>query len=241
MGNLAMAYERAGQTDKAVPLHQESYHLRRATLGPDHPVTLAAMNNLAAGYSAASRHDEAVELYQELLPSLIAKHGLEHPHTLNLRRATWPRRSMIPGNTTRPWNFSKRPSRLLSTKLGHTHPRTLTYSSHLADRLSWRFGRTDEAVKLREEARLRKRKDTLGPDHPDTLERMHNLARAYNKSRQYDKATKLSEETLQLRLRILGEDHPDTLWTMNVLADDIQGCPAMERCHTVARENAGDA
>ena len=58
----------------------------------------------------------------------------------------------------------------------------------------------------------------LGPDHPDTLESMNNLARSYVMAGQIDRALKLFGETLELRKAKLGPDHPDTLTSMNNLA-----------------------
>ena len=58
----------------------------------------------------------------------------------------------------------------------------------------------------------------LGPDHPDTLTSMNNLAISYHDAGQIDRALKLHEETLALRKAKLGPDHPDTLTSMNNLA-----------------------
>ena len=58
----------------------------------------------------------------------------------------------------------------------------------------------------------------LGPDHPDTLSSMQNLACAYDDLGRYGDALALFEETLALRKAKLGPDHPDTLRTMNDLA-----------------------
>jgi serine/threonine protein kinase/tetratricopeptide (TPR) repeat protein len=57
-----------------------------------------------------------------------------------------------------------------------------------------------------------------GPDHPDTLMSMNNLAISYHDAGQYERALKLGEETLALRRAKLGPDHPDTLLSMNNLA-----------------------
>ncbi len=59
---------------------------------------------------------------------------------------------------------------------------------------------------------------TSGPEHPDTLMAMHNLARAYNDADRRDEALKLQEEVLTLRRKVLGPEHLDTLKAMNNLA-----------------------
>ena len=58
----------------------------------------------------------------------------------------------------------------------------------------------------------------LGPDHPDTLNSMNNLAMSYAALGRHAEALKLHEETLALKKSKLGPDHPDTLSSMNNLA-----------------------
>jgi tRNA A-37 threonylcarbamoyl transferase component Bud32/predicted secreted protein len=62
----------------------------------------------------------------------------------------------------------------------------------------------------------------LGPDHPETLMSMNNLANSYEYLGLDAEALKLREETLALRKAKLGLDHPDTLWTMNNLANSYE-------------------
>jgi tetratricopeptide (TPR) repeat protein len=58
----------------------------------------------------------------------------------------------------------------------------------------------------------------LGPDHPDTLASMNNLAMGYVAAGKLDLALPLLEETLKIRKAKLGPDHPDTLTSMSNLA-----------------------
>jgi eukaryotic-like serine/threonine-protein kinase len=58
----------------------------------------------------------------------------------------------------------------------------------------------------------------LGPDHPHTLQSMHNLALGYKVTGKLDLALPLFKETLQLRKDKLGPDHMDTLQSMDSLA-----------------------
>jgi len=59
--------------------------------------------------------------------------------------------------------------------------------------------------------------DRLGPDHPDTLESMHNLANAYAALGDEAEAFRLREETLTRRTARLGPEHVDTLRSRLVL------------------------
>jgi serine/threonine protein kinase/tetratricopeptide (TPR) repeat protein len=58
-----------------------------------------------------------------------------------------------------------------------------------------------------------------GPNHPDTLSSMNNLAISYSALNRYAEALKLREETLAARKRVHPPDHPDTLKSMNNLAN----------------------
>jgi eukaryotic-like serine/threonine-protein kinase len=61
-------------------------------------------------------------------------------------------------------------------------------------------------------------KARLGPDHPDTLTSMSNLAVSYQAAGQLDRALPLFEETLKRMKATLGPDHSNTLTAMNNLA-----------------------
>ena len=71
-------------------------------------------------------------------------------------------------------------------------------------------------------------KAKLGPDHPDTLTSMNNLALAYQAAGKLDLALPLFEETLKLRKAKLGPDHPDTLRSMNNLASAYQAAGKLD-------------
>ena len=59
---------------------------------------------------------------------------------------------------------------------------------------------------------------THGPEHPDTLAAVNDLAAYYFDAGRRDEALKLFEEVLALRRKVLGPEHPETLTAMNNLA-----------------------
>ncbi|MFQ3650699.1 MAG: serine/threonine-protein kinase [Gemmataceae bacterium] len=77
-------------------------------------------------------------------------------------------------------------------------------------------GANEQALPLLEET-LKLTKAKLGPDHPNTLASMNNLAAGYHAAGQQAKALPLLEETLKLTKAKLGPDHPSTLTTMGNL------------------------
>ena len=78
------------------------------------------------------------------------------------------------------------------------------------------------------EETLRLSREKLGPEHPDTLTSMHNLATAYRAAGRTAEAIELHEETLRLQREQLGLEHPNTLSSMNCLAV-LTAMPAARR------------
>src|SRR5216684_4049298 len=65
------------------------------------------------------------------------------------------------------------------------------------------------------------RRRLLGPEHPDTLNSMSDLADALNHDGHYAEAVKLNRETLEIRRHVLGPENPDTLNSMDNLGDAL--------------------
>jgi serine/threonine protein kinase len=84
--------------------------------------------------------------------------------------------------------------------------------------MTYWYLRQDKAAIKQAERALELRRDHLGPDHPDTLLSMNNLALAYQAAGQFDQALPLWEQALAKRQEQLGTDHPDALHSMNNLA-----------------------
>lgn len=72
------------------------------------------------------------------------------------------------------------------------------------------------------ERALEIRRRALGPEHPDTLTSMNNLALVLWKELRYPEAERLDRETIEIRRRVLGPEHPDTLKSMSNLALVLQ-------------------
>jgi len=62
----------------------------------------------------------------------------------------------------------------------------------------------------------------LGPEHPDTLMYMNNLAAVYDAQGKYAQTEALYSQTLELSRRVLGPEHPNTLNTLSGFASMYQ-------------------
>ncbi|MBI3192005.1 MAG: tetratricopeptide repeat protein, partial [Pedosphaera parvula] len=74
-----------------------------------------------------------------------------------------------------------------------------------------------EAVPLHEKV-LDYHQTALGPDHPDTLRAMYNVARSYSGAGRRNETLILAEQVRSGREKVLGREHPDTLRAMHMLA-----------------------
>jgi non-specific serine/threonine protein kinase/serine/threonine-protein kinase len=61
------------------------------------------------------------------------------------------------------------------------------------------------------------RRRVLGPENPDTLRSMNDLARTLDHEGQYAEAESLVRQTLDIERRVLGPEHPDTVWSISNL------------------------
>jgi len=62
------------------------------------------------------------------------------------------------------------------------------------------------------------RKRVLGPEHPDTLTSMANLALTYTDQGRWKEAEELGVQVLETKKRVIGPEHPSTLTSMANLA-----------------------
>jgi Tetratricopeptide repeat len=64
---------------------------------------------------------------------------------------------------------------------------------------------------------LEDREKVLGPDHPDTLTSIDNLAKVLQCQGMYEEAEVMNRRALAGRDKVLGEEHPDTLISVSNL------------------------
>ncbi|PYH28818.1 uncharacterized protein BO87DRAFT_401923 [Aspergillus neoniger CBS 115656] len=90
----------------------------------------------------------------------------------------------------------------------------------LIEKICWCLysdGRWKEAEELQVQV-LQLHKRVLGPEHPDTLGSMNNVALIYRNQGRWKKAQELGVQVIKLCKRVLGPEHPDTLSSMNNVA-----------------------
>jgi serine/threonine protein kinase/tetratricopeptide (TPR) repeat protein len=163
---LGLTYFYLDELALAIAQHERSRQLRRDTLGPDHPGTLAAMHNLAGAYQAAGRLKEAIQLNEETLQLLKAQHGPDYYGTLvSMNSLAIAYRDA--GRLTDALPLFEEALERAKANLGLDHPVTLLIMNQLGAAYD-SAGRPNEALPLLEEA-LKLRKAKLGPITPIRL------------------------------------------------------------------------
>ncbi len=82
------------------------------------------------------------------------------------------------------------------------------------------------------------RRETLGTDHPDTLETAHRLGDILAWIWQNREAQEILRGVVERRTRTLGANHPDTLWSMARLASTLKSVYKLDEAEVMARTAA---
>ena len=196
MGQLADSYKEFGWFNKALALEEKMLRAVRLLLEQAEevaPFYLPTMVKLGISYSRMGRLEEALKVQEQEYQTLAFDLDLspDHPSFLN----TMQRLAISYSKLGRPED-AIRLLKIVSNRSG---------------------GRLDAMLGSKEE-KLRLSREQLGPEHPDTLGAMHNLAISYRHAGRLEEALGLFEESLRLRREQLGPEHPNTLEAMNNLA-----------------------
>jgi CHAT domain-containing protein/tetratricopeptide (TPR) repeat protein len=206
---------RIGKYNEAAPIAEKVLALSKASLGEQHPDTLAAMTNLAQLYMGQGRLAEAGALLSRAITALERVRGKEHLETLTAVK-------LLAEVYTDERRFAEaeplfRRAQAGATRvLGPEAPFTLGCIDGLAA-LSRLQGRMAEAEELYTSG-LKTAERVLGPDHPDTIANVNNLGVLYRLQGRYAEAEPLYRRAVAASERVRGKDHPDTLKSLNNLA-----------------------
>jgi serine/threonine protein kinase/tetratricopeptide (TPR) repeat protein len=214
-GGLGYDVKLADAIKAALPLVEKSFK--------DQPLIEARLRmTLGSSYKDLGEDKIALEQFQAAHAIRAKQLGRDHPETLDSAYSL----AVSLGHSA--FKLLEETLTLQKAKLGPDHQATLKTMDALAndyyalarfldDPLS-RRARWSDALKLHEET-LALRKAKLGPDHPDTLTSMSNLANSYDSLGRYDDALKLREDALARQKAKLGPAHRLTLRTMHSLGN----------------------
>jgi len=241
--NQVVQYYQQGLLNKALPLAEKAFQLRKEILGIKHPETLTSLNNLAVIYQAVGQLSEALPLFKQGYALRQEILGAEHPETLISLNNLAVIYHVI-GKLSKALSLSENGYRLRKELLGDKHPDTLASLINLAT-LYQDVGRLLEALSLFEQG-YALYKEILGPEHPETLISLNNLAFSYQDVGRLSEALPLFELSYARSREILGEKHPQTLISLHNLAAIYQSVgrfsealPLYERGYVLRQEVLG--
>ena len=187
MEMLARDYQALGQFDQAERLWREVLELTRGS-GPENPRLLLRMRGLAGVIGAQGRYAEAEKLFREVLEIQKRVLGPEHPETLRTT-GNWPTRFCSRDAT--------RKRRSSFARCWRSRTACWARASRYAESIT-RSGQRDPAAgaarrKRRSSSRRcwTSRSRVLGPEHPETLHTMRDLANAIQQQGRPAEAEKL--------------------------------------------------
>jgi tetratricopeptide (TPR) repeat protein len=210
--NAAMQQESYGEAEK---LYRACLRDRKRLYGPDHSLTLNAMNNLANLYFHTERWDEAESLYVTALERYSETLGPSHSYTV---------RSLVNiavfyhdrGQIDKAEPLLVQALQLRSKMLGSDHADSLALMNKLCA-LYTQARAWEQAENMYLEC-LEIRTRAFGEDHPDTLTSLNNIGSIYHDQGKFDLAEAAFEKCYESYKDTLGEDHSYTLTVMNNLA-----------------------
>ncbi|KAI8620271.1 hypothetical protein BC830DRAFT_586416 [Chytriomyces sp. MP71] len=203
-----------GHFDRAEPHLMQSYELRKAGHGDEHPKTLVSLHYLSVTYTAQGRYEEAEPRLLKCIDSGKKVLGDEHPNVLKSVDKV-----AILYRRVGKLHLSEKYQRncLASRKrvLGIDHADTLASMNNLALVYKNLFRFKDAEILYREAmSHLFK---LLGEDHSQSLTLKLNLGSVYLDQRRYESAEPFLTSAYDHQIREHGEAHYETLTTMNYL------------------------
>ena len=212
---LGSTYLSLGKNPEAEPHIESAYRIRRASLGQEHPDTLASTISLGELRLRQGRYDEAEQLCTTVVESRQRSLGREHPETLasmySLAVVYWYQRRHAEAETlfSEVWQMRRH-------TLGEDHPDTLSARTSVG----WTYirqARHAEAERLFERL-FNTCLETLGEEHNVTQNTMNGIVQVYPDVNRYEEAELIGRRCLELSRQSLGDEHPETLEAMGLLA-----------------------
>ncbi|QDU83121.1 Serine/threonine-protein kinase PknB [Planctomycetes bacterium Pla163] len=198
-----------GRSDEALAILEEVAPLSEATLGTDHPDHVRLRSNLGRTLTHAGRPAEAVRVLTDVVDGYTRLDGPDATATIvargNLAIALYDRG----GEDQRVRDELTELIPLFDRVLGTTSGNTINARLVLGD-LLWESG-DQEAALVPHRAVLAARRESLGDDHPDTINTLHRLGDRLLVLSRFDDAIEAFTEARERGLRVLGSEHRSVL------------------------------
>ncbi len=240
---VGSTYRLLGLHDVAEPHVLAAQAIRERRLGRDHPDSVSALTRVGLLRLYQGRYEEAEGNFVDALERSQRVHGPDAVETLESEASLATVYSQM-GRFREAERVSGEVLAKARRALGPEHERLpgflLTRANTLSD-----LERPEARERMQESYDLLV--ETLGPDHPGTLNAQTNLASLEIGYEHYEEAEALLEDNLRRKIRVLGESHPDTLRAvlgvlrLHLAKGEVTEAAAMaERFGRLARERYGE-
>jgi Tfp pilus assembly protein PilF len=209
LDDLAALFRDCGDFAKAEEYYLKAIQGLEKTLGSSHPKTTANRIRLARMLAnKVQQYDRAETIYREVLEARQNSLGSEHADTLivvDCLAALF----RDCGDFAKAEEYYIKAIQGLEKTLGSSHPKTTANRICLARMLAQEMQQYDRAESIYREV-LEVREVSLGPEHPDTLDVLDDLAELFKLYGNFAKAEKYYLKAIKCLEKTLGASHPDT-------------------------------
>ena len=235
---VGVTYQHLGEIKRAEEQIRAALELRRKTLGPDHPDTLASTQHLVSQLYIQGRYAEGEPLARQVVADLARVKGPDDPEMF----ATMHDHALLLfelGRQDESLALMKETVERRTRVIGAEHRRTLLSASTLASMYT-RLGRKQEAEALVRQV-LAVQERTLGPDHSNTIYTRKSLAGLLQDRGQLDEAEVLFRRVLEDSRRVSGPRNLETLVAASDLAALLMDRGQLAEAEALLRETVAGA
>ena len=213
--DLAMAYGKVGEFDKALQLIEHVAHIEEKSLAEDSLSRLISQSYLAYLYRKTGQINTAIQLFEYIVKIQETSLAGDHPDQLASQHDLAVCYSNV-GQNTKAIALLEHVVGIRKTSLAEDHPDRLS-SQHELARIYRNNGQFTKAITLLEYV-IDIRKTTLAEGHPDRLASEQVLAICYSDIGQSTKAIPLLEHVVGIKKTSLAATDPPRLKSQYALA-----------------------
>lgn len=231
-GDIGALLSRQGRFAEAVEHLEGSWRDHVRVLGARHPLTISCRGDLVLACTKAGLHEKAEEHARANLEMGAEVFGEDDPRTvmslMHLANSVWTR-----GEDESALALLERAWTRCKEVLGADDWQTLDQGNTLA--IALLDTDPERAQELMQEV-LERRRETLAPGHPSTLQSMNNVAFLHLRQERYDEAEELFRQAFSQQEQSLGLQNLDTLTSLGNLGHCLKLAGRHEEAETCMRE-----
>ncbi|CAF1410302.1 unnamed protein product [Adineta steineri] len=206
MNNLGMLLKKEGKYNEALDYLKHAIKIAKHYYGQEHPTIGIYLTNVGDIYRKQSDFKKAEATYKEALASLEKAFGPNHievAEVLNSMGLVLKKRADYTGAES----YYKRAIKIVHDTFGHDqeHYKLGIYYNNLAD-LDRKRNRFDSALQLYQRA-LNSIEKTLGPQHSEAAEILHNIGQVQHQLENYKEAIDYINRALDIIKKEFGNKH----------------------------------